>query len=188
MELLFFSLLNVILLQFNRRNDKMSQEIYRKDVLPLRKQLFHIARNMLGSEQDAEDAVQEVLLKLWRLAHTLQKYENPSAMAIKAVKNHCLDRIKLSKKNQSLSDVADVYVLQDNPHLQLERKNTEEILMKIIENLPPLQQMIITMKDLEHHEVEEIAEITGTNAEAVRVNLSRARKKVREEFLKYNTL
>jgi len=73
----------------------------------------------------------------------------------------------------------------DNPYLQLERKNTTEILQKIIENLPPLQQAIIRMKDMEEYEVEEIAEITGTNIDAVRVNLSRARKKVREEYIKW---
>lgn len=73
----------------------------------------------------------------------------------------------------------------DNPYLQLERINTEEILKKIIELLPPLQQTIIRMKDMEEYEVEEIAEITGTKPDAIRVNLSRARKKVREEYIKW---
>jgi len=70
----------------------------------------------------------------------------------------------------------------------LERKNTNEILRKIIERLPPLQQATIKMKDIEEFEVEEIAEITGTTVDAVRVNLSRARKKVREEYIKWTNI
>lgn len=162
----------------------MSQEIYKKEILPIRLQLFHIARKMLENEQEAEDAVQEVLLKLWRIVDSLNKYDNPSAVAVTAIKNHCLDKIKGKKNVESLSEVAEFHAQNDNPYLQLERKNTEEILLKIIENLPKLQQMIITMKDVERYEVEEIAEITGTNPDTVRVNLSRARKKVREDYLK----
>ena len=59
---------------------------------------------------------------------------------------------------------------------------------EIIEKLPELQKAIIRMKDIEEYEVEEIAEITGTKLEAVRMNLSRARKKVREEYIKWTTV
>ena len=62
--------------------------------------------------------------------------------------------------------------------------NTEEILTDIIDKLPSLQQMIIKMKDIHNYKVNEIAHITGTTAEAVRMNLSRARHRVREEYLK----
>jgi RNA polymerase sigma-70 factor (ECF subfamily) len=76
----------------------------------------------------------------------------------------------------------------ENPYILLERKNTQDLLQKIIKNLPTLQQAIIKMKDIEEYEVEEIAEITGTKIDAVRVNLSRARKKVRDEYIKLTTL
>ena len=175
-------------MHINRHKVKMSQEIYKKEILPLRTQFFHIARKLLENEQEAEDAVQEVLLKLWRVSDSLERYDNPSAMAVTTLKNHCLDRLRVVKREQPLIENAEIHIAQDNPYLQLERKNTEEILKKIIKNLPTLQQIIITMKDVERYEVDEIAEITGTNAEAVRVNLSRARKKVREEYLKYSKL
>ena len=166
----------------------MSQEIYKKEILPLRSQLFHIAKKMLENEEEAEDAVQEVLLKLWRICDSLHQYDNVAATTVTTLKNHCLDRIKALKRQEPLTETTDFRIQHDNPHLQLERRNTEEILMRIIETLPKLQQMIITMKDLERYEVEEIADITGTNAEAVRMNLSRARKKVREDYLKMTRL
>ena len=163
----------------------MSQERFKAEILPIRERLLHIAQRILVEEQEAEDAVQEVLLKLWRTRDSLDNYESPAAYATTVTKNHCLDRLKVMNRQEPLDDSYSTRAGNDNPYLQLERKNTEEILQKIIENLPPLQQAIIRMKDMEEYEVEEIAEITGTNIEAVRVNLSRARKKVREEYSKY---
>jgi len=166
----------------------MSQELFKAEILPIRERLLHIAQRILVEEKEAEDAVQEVLLKLWHMRDSLYSYESPAAYATTVTKNHCLDRLKVKNRQESLDDTYSTRAGNDNPYLQLERKNTEEVLQKIIENLPPLQQAIIRMKDMEEYEVEEIAEITGTNIEAVRVNLSRARKRVREEYIKYTRI
>jgi len=166
----------------------MSQERFKAEILPLREKLFYIAQKILVEEQEAEDAVQEVLLKLWHTRDSLEKYDSPAAFVTTVTKNHCLDRLKVKKRQDSLDETYNARAGNDNPYLQLERKNTEEILQKIIENLPALQQAIIRMKDMEEYEVEEIAEITGTKVEAVRVNLSRARKKVREEYIKWTNV
>ena len=163
----------------------MSQERFKAEILPIRERLFHIAQRILVEEQEAEDAVQEVLLKLWHTRDSLGNYDSPAAFATTVTKNLCLDRLKVKNRNESLDEAYYERAGNDNPYLQLERKNTTEVLQKIIENLPPLQQAIIRMKDMEDYEVEEIAQITGTNVDAVRVNLSRARKKVREEYIKW---
>ena len=166
----------------------MSQERFKAEILPLREKLFHIAQRILVEEQEAEDAVQEVLLKLWYTRDLLGNYESPAAYATTVTKNHCLDRLKVIKRQEPLDDTYFGLAANDNPYLLLERKNTNEILQKIIERLPPLQRATIKMKDIEEIEVEEIAEITGTTVEAVRVNLSRARKKVREEYIKWTNI
>lgn len=166
----------------------MSQERFKAEILPIRDKLFHLAHKILAEEEEAEDAVQEVLLKLWHIRDSLQKYESPAAFATTVTKNHCLDRLKVKNRQESLDETYNARADSDNPYLQLERKNTEEVIRKIIEKLPQLQQEIIRMKDMEEYEVEEIAEITGTKVESVRVNLSRARKKVREEYIKWTTV
>ena len=163
----------------------MSQEKYKAVLLPMRQSLFHIAKQILVEEEDAEDAIQEVLLKLWRTRDSLNQYENIEAYATTVTKNHCLDRLKVKNRTELINESYNNQASTDNPYLKAERKNTEEILHKIIENLPALQKAIITMKDIEEYEVEEIAAIIGTKVEAVRMNLSRARKKVREEYLKW---
>jgi|BioPla2DNA2_1021312.scaffolds.fasta_scaffold00623_24 RNA polymerase sigma-70 factor (ECF subfamily) len=161
----------------------MSSERFKEEILPLRQQLFRLSLKMLGDEQNAEDAVQESLLKLWRVRDTLKSYDNPGALAVTVTKNTCLDKIRLRKQTQTIEESIRLSD-RDDPQLQLERKDTNKLIRMIIQTLPPLQQQIIRMKDVEEYETEEIAEITGTTIEAARTNLSRARKKVREEYLK----
>lgn len=155
--------------------------------MPIRDKLFMTAYRMLEDRDDAEDAVQETLIRLWNLRDNLEKYNSLTALAITVIKNHCIDKIRLRDRNEPIEDELYRRAGPDNPYLQLERKNSEEVLKAIIEGLPALQKAIIKMKDIEEYELSEIAEITGTNVEAVRVNLSRARKKVREEYLRLTT-
>jgi len=162
----------------------MNAQQFKQEVAPLRGNLLHVAKKMLDNENDAEDLVQEVFLKLWYLRDTLHKYNSIPAFAVTMIKNLCIDRLRIRDREVALEQYADLRPAPDNPYLQLERLNTEQLLKKIIGNLPPLQKAIITMKDIDEYEVEEIAEITGTQTETVRVNLSRARKKVREEYIR----
>lgn len=161
----------------------MVQEQYKILIQPIRQQLYFVALKLLADEQDAEDAVQEALLKLWAARTSFLVHENPNAFAITVLKNQCLDKLRLRKNVESIENQT-MCVENENPHLLLERKNENEIIRRIINRLPQLQHLIITMKDVEEYEVDEIAEIIGASTEAVRMNLSRARKKVREEFLK----
>jgi len=163
----------------------MNPERFKAEVLPLREKLFHIARNILEEEQDAEDTVQDVLLKLWHLRDSLDRYDSIAAFATTVTKNSCIDLLRIRSRQSSPNNYLDGQISVDNPYLQLERGNTEEVLKKIIARLPPLQQSIIKMKDIEEFEVDEIAEITGMQPEIVRVNLSRARKKVREVYIRW---
>lgn len=163
----------------------MNPERFKAEIVPLRDKLFHIARKMLEEKQDAEDAVQEAFLKLWHIRDSLDQYDSIPAFATTVVKNICVDKLRVKNREISLDDEVYRQAGPDNPYLELERKNSDEIIRIIINRLPPLQQAIIRMKDIEEYEVEQIAEITGTQVDAVRMNLSRARKKVREEYLKW---
>ena len=97
-----------------------------------------------------------------------------------------IDKIRLRKTKESLEIIANLEYSTENPYVLLERKNTETILKEIISRLPELQRIILQMKDIEDYNIEEIAEITGSKIEAIRMNLSRARKRVRAEFVNYS--
>ena len=165
----------------------MNPERFKAEVVPLREKLFHIALRMLEEPQDAEDAVQEAFLKLWHIRDSLDGYDSVAAFATTVTKNICVDKHRIRGKETSLDEAIYRQAATDSPYLQLERKNSDELIRWIIAKLPPLQQEIIRMKDIEEYEVEQIAEITGTRVEAVRMNLSRARKKVREDYLKWTS-
>lgn len=152
-------------------------------VLPLRDKLLNYARKLTDDHSDAEDAVQEVMLKLWNLRLKLDEYQSIEALAMTMTHHTCMD-IWRGKHPDSLSlDSVQAASPVATPERLLEEKDEFRLMREIIGTLPPLQQTILRMKDVEEYENEEIAEITGCGAEAIRSNLSRARKKVRDIYL-----
>ena len=161
----------------------MNLEQFKINVLPLREKLFNYSRKMTEETSDAEDIVQEAFLKLWRMREKLDEYHSIDALATEIVKNLCIDRWKSPVHASVGLDEIKVLSGWDNPEQTLVANDQVQLIGKIMETLPPLQQTIIRMKDIEGYESEEIAEITGCDIQAVRMNLSRARKRVREVFL-----
>ncbi|WP_300762370.1 RNA polymerase sigma factor [Parabacteroides sp. ASD2025] len=162
----------------------MEQEQFKIEVVPLRGKLSGCARRLLNDPQDVEDVVQEVFLKMWYIREELDRYESVEALAVQITKHLCLNRLRAFRyRQEKLSDSA-VITADDNPYVALEQKDSVSQVMHIMELLPGLQQTILRMKHVDGFEVKEIAELTGSSPEAVRVNLSRARKKVKELFLK----
>ena len=161
----------------------MEQEQFKQDVVPLRSQLIFFAQRFLKNPDDAEDVVQEVLLKLWYMRKDLANYENIPGLSVQITKHLCLNRLKvLSRKQEDLNNVLFIKSETPSPYTQLEQKDSVVQVIKIIDQLPSLQQAILRMKHIDGLEIAEIAEITGSKPEAVRMNLSRARKKVKELF------
>ena len=162
----------------------MEHEQFKQLALPLRKQLLLYSRSFLANPEDVEDVVQEVLMKLWYMRDELHKYDSIPALSVQITKHLCLNRIKvLQRKPENVDD----FTFESNilsPDSQLEQKDDISHVMKIINRLPGLQQAVLRMRHFDGLEIEEIAEITGSKPEAVRMNLSRARKKVKELFLK----
>ncbi|GHT61677.1 DNA-directed RNA polymerase sigma-70 factor [Bacteroidia bacterium] len=161
----------------------MQIEQFKTDIISLRQKLFLFALKYLQNEEDAEDAVQETLLRLWKIRDQLDKVSSPGAFAMQTLKNICIDRLRIAKEHTEINDFYPG-ANDDTPYSVMERKDTVALVKKIIENLPELQRTIIHLRDVEGYELQEIADITGTQVGAVTVNLSRARKKVRDTVCK----
>lgn len=161
----------------------MELETFKITVLPLRKKLINISWRMMEDKSDAEDIVQETFLKLWLIREKLDGYNSVEALAIQVAKNLALDKLKRHRPEGPNIETLSLDSGYRSPAEQLEQRDAAERIRELIGQLPTLQQTIIRMKDVEGYELAEIAEITGTQVEAVRVNLSRARKKIREQFL-----
>ncbi len=164
----------------------MKQNEFIATVLPYKDRLYRIAKRILVSSDEAEDAVQEVYLKLWKGKEKIKNYKNPEAFAITMTKNYCLDRLK-SKQASNLKIVHSNYQNSDNLEKQIEANDGVELVFKLMESLPKQQKIILQLRDVEEFEFAEIAKMLDSNETAIRVSLSRARKTLREQLIKkYN--
>jgi RNA polymerase sigma-70 factor (ECF subfamily) len=161
----------------------MKQNEFISTVLPFKDKLYRLARRILVSSDEAEDAVQEVYLKLWKGKEQIKKYKSPEAFAITMTKNYCLDRLK-SKQASNLKIVHSNYQNSENLEKQIEANDGVELVFKLMESLPEQQKIVLQLRDVEEFEFEEIAQMLGSNETAVRVALSRARKTIREQLIK----
>ena len=153
-------------------------------VVPLRGKLLNYARKLTDDSSDAEDVVQEVMLKLWNIRQKLEEYNSIEALAVRITHNLCMDMWRSKRTDQVSLDQVPVVSQTVNPERVLEGNDEIRLMREIISSLPTLQQTIIRMKDIEEYETEEIAQITRCSSESIRSNLSRARKKVRDIYLK----
>ena len=158
----------------------MNQNEFVKSITPFKDKLFRLAKRLLVSTEEAEDATQEVLLKLWNKNEDLGNYNSLEAFAMTMTKNFCLDQLK-SKRAGNLKLVHDNYTDRE-PSLQKKLEDIDSLnwVGKVINQLPEQQRMIIQMRDIEQYEFEEIAKILDMNETAIRVALSRGRKTIRE--------
>ncbi len=162
----------------------MNQKTFIGVVNPVKDKMYRLALRLLISKDSAEDATQEVLLKLWNRKNKLKDYANIEAFAMTVTKNYCLDQLK-SKQNNNLKIVHTNYESQDRSAFdQLETNDRLKQISLILETLPEQQKLIFQLRDVEEYEYEEISKIMDMNETAIRVALSRARKKIRMELLK----
>ncbi len=153
-------------------------------VNPFKDRLFRVAKRLLVSTEEAEDAVQEVMAKLWGKREMLDGIGSPEAYAITLTKNFCLDQLK-SKRASNLRIEHNEYKHRDaGLDEQLEDRNSLEWVEKIVNNLPDQQRMILQLREVEEREYDDIAKIMDMNEGAVRTALSRARKMIRETMTK----
>ena len=160
----------------------MKQQEFINIISPFKDKLFRLAKRMLVSTEEAEDATQEVLIRLWNRNDNLKSYNSVEALAVTMTKNYCLDQLK-SKRASNLQIVHNNY--SDNKasvEREVEGRDSWNWVEKIINELPEQQRLIIQMRDIEEYEYEEIAKALDMQETSVRVALSRARKTIREQL------
>lgn len=162
----------------------MNQNEFVQIITPFKDKLFRLAKRMLVSTEEAEDATQEVLVRLWNKNSALEQYNSVEALAMTMTKNYCLDQLK-SKRATNLQIVHNNYQdKQASVEAQIEDQNTLQWAEKLMNDLPEQQRLILQLREIEEYEFSEIAQVLEMNETAVRVALSRARKTLREQIEK----
>ncbi len=173
-DVMFFLLIRLL----NERN--MKPEEFNDIIIPMRGQLKNFALGMTGDDDNAEDLVQEVMLRLWDMRASLGVDENNKALAMTMLRNKFNDRWRHNRLEQGTEMKAEPAYERS----AVEAADEVALVRLIVEHLPPLQQRIFRMKEIEGYDTAEIMQITGCSVENLRQNLSRARKKIREDFIR----
>ena len=166
----------------------MTRDEFSDLVKKLNRRLYIYAYRILKNQEGAEDAVQEVFLKLWKMNTNLGEYNSIDALAATMVKNQCIDYLRRNKQTEGegSDSLAFHQAAEPSPLDQMERNETMYILDGIIQDLPENYRELIRLRDIDGFSYDEISEKTGMNVNTLRVNLSRARKIVKNKFIKYN--
>jgi len=155
---------------------------FNTQIIALSDKLFRLAKSILRNSDAAQDAVQDLSLKLWEKRGKLDEIENIQAFTMRSMRNLCLDAIR--QKHNEDEFPAELEFVEPNPHQQIESKDLVTRIREMIDELPELQRTIIRMRDVEGMELSEIAYITSLTENAVSVNLSRGRQKIKDKIMK----
>ena len=165
---------------------------FQADVLPLKNILFRLALRITQNRADAEDVVQETMMKVWNRRGEWQQIENMEAFCLTICRNVSLDKLRrMDRQVLSLEDTppeADGYDPIDhshsaNPEQQAVQRDRLQQVRRIISQLPEKQRSCMQLRDIEGKSYRDIATILGITEQQVKVNIFRARQTVKEKMM-----
>ena len=161
---------------------------FRNDVLPLKDALYRLALRITLSHEEAQDIVQDTLIKVWDKRESWNEIESIEAFSITICRNLALDRIK---KHDNLNDSLEERQTESpdtssTPFEDTLQQDRIELVRNLVNALPEKQRSCMQLRDFEGKPYKEIAKILGISEEQVKVNICRARQTVKERFQKYD--
>lgn len=167
----------------------MDSATFKTLFLPLHARLYRTAFRLMGHTEDAEDMVQETYLKLWQKRHELPKADNPEAYATTILRNLCLDTLRRTQPERSEKPPEELPIAdRATASTEMEQQEEGSILQHLIDRLVEPQRTILRMRDIGECSFKEIAATVCLQEAHVRMLLSRARKKLKEEYMKRNSI
>lgn len=158
----------------------MNEQVFISKVVPLSNKLLRISLGILGKGEEARDAVQEVIIKLWNDREKLESYRSIEAYARTVTRNHCLDVLRLKKKEVEFGNLSIAVSNENEEDNEIRVSEKLGMVRAAFAQLNELQQQVFTMRDIEGMEFDEISQSLGITQENARVILSRARGNIRQ--------
>ncbi|GAB6959770.1 RNA polymerase sigma factor [Prevotella aurantiaca JCM 15754] len=163
----------------------MEKVSFRNDVLPLKNQLFRLAFRITLNREEAEDIVQDTMIKVWDKRYEWSSIDSIEAYSLRVCRNISLDRLKKrDNQNDSLEEQKFDSAHTSTPQDQLITQDRVRVVKEIINSLPEKQRSCIQLRDFEGKQYKEIADILGITEEQVKINIFRARQAVKQRFQK----
>ena len=161
------------------------QEIsFRDDILPLKDKLFRLALRITFDRAEAEDVVQDTMIRVWNKREEWTQFGSIEAYCLTVAKNLAIDRSqKKEAQNVELTPEMEEESEISGPYDQLVNNERMSIIHRLINELPEKQRLIMQLRDIEGESYKEIAKSLNLTEEQVKVNLFRARQKVKQRYL-----
>lgn len=164
----------------------MKNVSFRNDVLPLKNNLYRLALRLTMSKEEAEDIVQDTLMKVWNKRDELSNIDSIEAYSLRICRNLALDRVKKKENNNESLD--ENTLLQQSsatsPQENTIQKDRLKLVRSIVNALPEKQKSCLQLREFEGKTYKEIADILAITEEQVKVNIFRARQTVKQLYLK----
>lgn len=158
-----------------------AQQFFKANILPLKHVLYRLALRVTGRADEAEDVVQEVMVRLWNMREQWHAIENMEAWANRAVRNLAID--KLRSKHRQCTTAApehwDAPASAATPYEAVAATDTLGYVRSLMQRLPPRQREVMTLRDIEEMSYQEISDLLDMPLGQVKTNLFRARSAVR---------
>ena len=165
----------------------MTAERFKEIVVPMKEAMMRIAFNIVGSESDALDAIQDSLITLWNNRQRLAEASNPEAYCIIALKNRCLSILRSRRETTSL-ETFDNASDGDAVSREIDARDSLCLMRSIIDSLPEGQRKVVRLSIFGQCTNEEIAALTGYSGQNVRTLLSRGRRRIKELFILHSPI
>ena len=165
----------------------MKEISFRTDVLPLKNELFRVALRITLNRDDADDVVQETMMKVWNRREQWQQIESMEAFCLTICRNVALDHQKrMENQNVSLDDEETLSTKLSNlrsPDEQAEQRDRVERVRNLMNQLPEKQRTCMQLRDVEGKSYKEIAAVMDITEQQVKVNIFRARQTIKKQYL-----
>ncbi len=162
----------------------MQELSFRNDILPLKDKLFRLALRITFDRAEAEDVVQETLIRVWNKRDEWTQFGSIEAYCLTVAKNLAIDRSeKKDAQTVELTTEMEQASEASSPYEKLVDKERMTLIHRLMKELPEKQRQIMQLRDIEGKSYKEIAVLLNLTEEQVKVNLFRARQKVKQKFI-----
>ncbi|MEG1563746.1 MAG: RNA polymerase sigma factor [Bacteroides sp.] len=161
------------------------QEIsFRNDILPLKDKLFRLALRITLDRAEAEDVVQDTMIRVWSKRDEWSQLDSVEAYCLVVTKNLAIDRSqKKEAQTVELTPLLEEKADTSGPYDQLVNQERLNIIHRLVNELPEKQRLIMQLRDIEGESYKEIANVLQITEEQVKVNLFRARQKIKQQYI-----
>ena len=158
----------------------------KRDILPLKNILYRLALRITLNSQEAEDVVQDVIIKMWKMGERLNDVENLESFALRLTRNLSIDRQRMKvNQTESFDELEDFHGgISNSIESRLEQQERIDSIRDIMMQMPEKQRSVMQLRDFEGKSYKEIALALEISEDQVKVNIFRARQFVKSRIAK----